>query len=61
MWDHCHITGKYRGAANDNCNKKCVIPKYITIVFHNLKGFGSHFIVQSLEKCKEKIDIIPTI
>ena len=22
VWDHCHITGKYRRAANDNCIKK---------------------------------------
>ena len=52
-WDHCHITGKYRGAANDNCNKKYVIPKYIPIVFHNLRGYDSHFIVQNLGKYKK--------
>ena len=25
--DHCHITGKYRGAAHDQCNLKLTIPK----------------------------------
>ena len=59
VWDHCHITGKFRGAAHDNCNKKYVIPKYIPIVFHNLRGYDSHFIDQNLGKYEEKIDIIP--
>ena len=36
-----------------------VIPKYIPIVFHNLRSHDSHFIVQNLGKYKEKIDIIP--
>ena len=22
VWEHCHLTGKYRGAAHDDCNKK---------------------------------------
>ena len=59
VWEHCHITGKYRGDAHDNCNKKYIISKYIPIVFHNLRGYDSHFIVQNLRKYKEKIDIIP--
>ena len=45
--------------AHDNCNKKYVIPTYFPIVFHNLRGYDSHFIVQNLGKYKEKIDIIP--
>ena len=27
--DHCHYTGKYRGAAHDISNLKCKIPKEI--------------------------------
>ena len=46
VWDHCHISGKYRGAAHDNCKKIYVVPKYILIVFHNLRGYDSHLIVQ---------------
>ena len=25
--DHCHYTGKHRGAANDICNLRCKTPK----------------------------------
>ena len=41
--DHCHITGKYRGAAYNACNLKLRInPKTVPIpvVFHNLRGYG---------------------
>ena len=31
--DHCHYTGKYRGAAHRNCNLQYKIPSYIPIVF----------------------------
>ena len=33
--DHCHYIGKYRGAAHNNCNLNCKIPKEIPVVFHN--------------------------
>ena len=31
--DHCHYTGKYRGAAHDICNLRSKIPKEIPVVF----------------------------
>ena len=33
--DHCHYTGKYRGAAHNTCNLRYKIPKEIPVVFHN--------------------------
>ena len=33
--DHCHYTGKFRGAAHNICNLKCKIPREISVVFHN--------------------------
>ena len=33
--DHCHYTGKYRGAAHNNCNLSYKTPKEIPVVFHN--------------------------
>ena len=33
--NHCHYTGKYRGAAHNICNLRYKIPKEIPIVFNN--------------------------
>ena len=49
--DHCHITGKYRGAAHSNCNLKWSISAEnlkIPVIFHNLKGYDCHFIMQNI-------------
>ena len=49
--DHCHITGKFRGSAHQDCNLKLRInPKEIKIpvIFHNLRGYDSHFIMQEI-------------
>ena len=51
--DHCHITGKYRGAAHSDCNLKWTISAEklkIPVIFHNLKGYDCHFIMQKLGK-----------
>ena len=51
--DHCHITGKYRGAAHRDCNLEWAISAEnlkIPVVFHNLKGYDCHFIMQKLGK-----------
>ena len=37
--DHCHITGKFRGAAHKECNSKLRIPRKLPIIFHNLEGY----------------------
>ena len=34
--DHCHVTGKLRGAARNKCNLKLRIPRKLPITFHNL-------------------------
>ena len=49
--DHCHITGKYRRSAHQECNLKLRIkPEEIKIpvIFHNLGGYDSHFIMQEI-------------
>ena len=49
--DHCHITGKYRGSAHQECNLKLrVNPEElkIPVIFHNLRGYDSHFIMQEI-------------
>ena len=59
--DHCHITGKYRGAAHNTCNLKLRLsPKTTTIpvVFHNLRGYDSHLLMQSISKVDGRISCI---
>ena len=48
--DHCHYTGKYRGAAHDICNLRYRIPKKIPVVFHNDSTYDYHFIIKELSE-----------
>ena len=48
--DHCHYTGKYRGAAHNICNLRYKIPKDIPIIFHNGSTYDYHFIIRELVK-----------
>ena len=48
--DHCHYTGKYRGAAHNICNLRYKIPKDIPIIFHNDSTYDYHFIIRELVK-----------
>ncbi len=57
--DHCHITGKYRGAACDKCNLQMRIPNFIPVLFHNLEGYDSHLFVKSLGPIEGDIRCIP--
>ena len=46
--DHCHLTGKYRGAAHQECNLKYKEPSFIPVVFHNLSGYDAHLFIKQL-------------
>ena len=48
--DHCHYTGKYRGAAHNICNLRYKVAKEILIVFHNSSIYDYHFIIKELVK-----------
>ena len=55
--DHCHITGKFRGSAHQECNLKLRIkPEDIKlpVIFHNLRGYDSHFIMQQIGEIAKK-------
>ena len=51
--DHCHITGKFRCSAHNQCNRDFTITNKIPVIFHNLKGYDSHFIMQEIGKIIE--------
>ena len=44
--DHCHFTGRYRGAACNSCNLKYRKPNFTPVVFHNLSGYDSHLFIK---------------
>ena len=48
--DHCHNTGKYRGAAHHICNLRYKVPKEIPKVFHNGSTYDYQFIIKELVK-----------
>ena len=45
---HCHLSGKFRGAAHEICNLKYKIPKFFPVLFHNLSGYDSHLFIKTL-------------
>ena len=57
--DHCHLSGKFRGAAHEICNLKYTIPKFIPVIFHNLSGYDSHLFIKTLGNIKGDISCIP--
>ena len=61
--DHDHMTGKYCGAAHNECNFKLKLnPKTtpIPVIFHNLKGYDSHLLMQAMARVREEIKCILT-
>ena len=46
--DHCHFTGKFRGAAHSICNLRYKVPREILVVIHNGSTYDYHFIVKQL-------------
>ena len=48
--DHCHYTGKYRGAAHSKCNLNYKIVKEIPVLFYNGSVYDYHFIIKYLAR-----------
>ena len=63
--DHCHFTGKYRGAAHVKCNLDYSFRYFkIPIFFHNLKNYDAHLIIAKANELNielnqnKRIDVI---
>jgi hypothetical protein len=68
--DHCHLTGRYRGCAHQNCNLQYQFSAdkkndafYVPVIFHNLRGYDGKIILKQYRKeatgfC-EKLSAIP--
>ena len=57
--DHCHVTGKFRGAAHWNCNINFQLTKKVPVIFHNLRDYNSYLTFNELDKFNVKIRVIP--
>ena len=57
--DHCHFTGRYRGAAHNSCNLNYKKPNFTSVVFHNLSGYDSHLFIKNLGFSEGNINCIP--
>lgn len=57
--DHCHLSGKFRGAAHSKCNLQYMIPKFFPVIFHNLSGYDSHLFIKNLGVSEGNISCIP--
>ncbi|CAH3154498.1 unnamed protein product, partial [Porites evermanni] len=58
--DHCHFTGKYRGAAHNKCNLMCKKPRILPVIFHNLQGYDAHLFIKQLAKIDGDLSCIPS-
>ena len=59
--DHCHYTGKVRGAAHSKCNLNYKVPKDIPTIIHNT-SYDTHLISNQLaEEFKHELDCIGKI
>ncbi len=57
--DHCHFTGKFKGAAQHSCNLNFSFKTWrISVIFHNFKDYDSHFIVAAIDKKIKRISCI---
>ena len=55
--DHCHYTGKFRGAAYLDCNRKFKKPDFTPVFFHNLANYDSHLFVRNLGLEDEVLEV----
>ena len=60
--DHCHYTGKYKGAAHKICNLRYKKLKKIPLAFHNASKYNYHFIIKELpENSKANLNAVEKI
>ena len=59
--DHDHLTGKYRGAAHQNCNLNYKLPTHVPIFAHNASLYDKNMFFNELAHLnpREEIKVLP--
>ena len=57
--DHCQATGKYRISACWSCNINLKLTKKVSVMFHNLRRYDSHLMMQVIGKFDVEVNVIP--
>ena len=57
--DHCHLTGRFRGAAHELCNLQAKVPEFTPVFMHNLDGYDSHLFIKNMGNEFGEISAIP--
>ena len=57
--DHCHLTGRFRDLAHNNCNLNAreAHTSFVPILFHNFSGYDCHLIFEKLINMATKKNI----
>merc|ERR1712112_331706 len=56
--DHCHWTGKFRGAAHQHCNIMFRKTYNIPCFFHNFTGYDSHHLFKNLSSLEKAPTVV---
>ena len=59
MTDHIHLTGRYRGAAHNNCNMEIGMRDFIPVFIHILSNYDAHLFIKQFGKLDGRIRVIP--
>ena len=57
--DHDKITAKYRGSAHQGCNTNLRLTKKVPVIFHNLRSYDGHLIMQEISNYDLEISVLP--
>ena len=56
--DHDKITVKYRGSAHQGCNTNLRLTEKVPVIFHNLRSYDGHLIMQEISNYDLEISVI---
>ena len=57
--DPCDITGRYRCSGHWSCNINLRLITNVPVIFHSLRGYDSHLIIQEIGKFDVGVSAVP--